>query len=382
MRDIQRSLFDREPELFKSQFSSYLWDNGFELHNRRYIGNKYKLTDWIFSILKKECHGTCFADIFAGTGVIGSVASRHFNKIILNDFLYSNYVIYKAFFAKGVWSKKKILSLVNDYNHIKANSLRESYFSKHFGGKYFSNDSAKMIGFIRQNIEENKSCLTEKEYYILLASLLYSADKIANTVGHYDAYFKNKLLRDNFCMRVIYPDLIKSLLIFREDANSLVKKIKADIMYVDPPYNSRQYSRFYHVLETLVKWDSPTLYGVALKPKCENMSDYCREGAKDRFSELIKDIRAKYIVVSYNNTYHSKSNSSKNKITLEEIKGILDKKGKTKMFEKHYRYFNTGSTDFSNHKEYLFVTKVTCSPYFKRSPITKITKRERLKKSE
>ena len=367
MMEIQRSFFDVAPE--RLRIPSRPWDNGFELHNRRYIGNKHKLTNWIFSILNKECRGASFADVFAGTGVIGAAASEYFHKIILNDFLYSNYVVYKAFFEKGTWNRKKLFALVSEYNGVKADSLRENYFSKHFGGKYFSNNSAKIIGFIRQNIEENKSRLTAKEYYILTASLLYSADKIANTVGHYDAYFKNRLLRDNFYMRIIYPFPANSFSVFKEDANVLVKKIKADIVYIDPPYNSRQYSRFYHVLETLVKWDSPDLYGEALKPKRENMSEYCREGAKRRFADLIKDITAKYTVVSYNNTYNSKSGSSQNKITLEEIKDILSEKGKTQVFEKNYRYFNAGNTNFSNHKEYLFVTETAAGKIFRRSPL-------------
>ncbi len=99
------------------------------------------------------------------------------------------------------------------------------------------------------------------------------------------------------------------------------------------------------------------MHGVALKPDPENMSDFCRVNAKDRFTELVRDIDAQYLVVSYNNTYNSKSNSSKNKITLQEIKNILQTKGKTKVFEKDYRHFNAGNTNFDNHKEYLFVTK-------------------------
>jgi adenine-specific DNA-methyltransferase len=200
--------------------------------------------------------------------------------------------------------------------------------------------------------------LTDKEYYILLASLLYSVDKVANTVGHFDAYFKKEVLDDNFIMKQIDTIPVKNVSIFREDANMFVKNMSADMVYIDPPYNSRQYSRFYHVLETLIKWDKPKLYGVALKPEPENMSDYCRNNAKHKFSELVKDIKAEYLVVSYNNTYDSKSNSSRNKITLEEIERILMKRGSAKIFEKDYRYFNAGSTNFKNHKEYLFVTKV------------------------
>jgi len=332
-------------------------ENHFQLQNRRYIGNKYKLIDWIFSILDKECSGQSFTDIFAGTGVVAAVASKHFDEIILNDFLFSNEVIYKAFFGNGDWNPKKINSIIKDYNNINGEDLEENYFSLNFGGKYFSKNSAKIIGFVRENIEENKENLTEREYNMLITSLLYSMDKIANTVGHYDAYFKKEFIEDNFFMRPIDPIEVKSVSIFREDANLLAKQVTTDIVYIDPPYNSRQYSRFYHVLETLTKWDKPKLHGVALKPEPENMSDYCRVSAKDKFAELVNDIDAKFLVVSYNNTYDSKSNSSQNKITLEEIKNILSKKGKTKVFEKEYRHFNAGNTNFNNHKEYLFVTK-------------------------
>ena len=333
-------------------------ENYFQLYNRRYIGSKQKLIEWIFSIFLKECEGTSFADIFAGTGVVSAVASKHFKKIILNDFLYSNYAIYKAFFGEGHWDKDKINNIIKNYNNINGEDLDDNYFSENFGGKYFSKNSAKIIGFIRENIKRNKNNLTEREYYMLLSSLLYSADKIANTVGHYDAYFKKEFVEDNFFMKPIDPINVKNVEIFRENANLLAKQIQADVVYIDPPYNSRQYSRFYHVLETLTKWGMPRLHGVALKPDPENMSDYCRSDAKSRFSELINDIKAKYLVVSYNNTYNSKSNSSQNKITLRDIKGILSRRGKTKVFEKNYRYFNTGNTDFNNHKEYLFVTKI------------------------
>ncbi len=330
--------------------------NHFQLHNRRYIGNKYKLIDWIFSILDKECKGKSFTDIFAGTGVVGAVASKHFDEVILNDFLHSNYAIYKAFFDKGNWSPEKISSAIKSYNNTNGEDLNDNYFSMNFGGKYFSTNSAKIIGFVRENIEENREKLTDREYNMLISSLLYSVDKIANTVGHYDAYFKKEAVNDNFFMRPIDPIEVKEVSIFREDANHLARKIQTDVAYIDPPYNSRQYSRFYHVLETLTKWDKPKLHGVALKPEPENMSDYCRVSAKDRFAELVNDIKARYLVVSYNNTYDSKSNSSQNKITLEQIKDILNKRGKTKIFEKDYRHFNAGNTDFNNHKEYLFVT--------------------------
>ena len=331
----------------------------FYLHNRRYIGNKYRLRDWIFTIITEECHfADSFADIFSGTGVISATASIYYKKVIVNDFLFSNFAIYKAFFDIGKWDSNKIESILNNYNHLNVDLLEDNYFSINFGDKYFSKNSSKLIGFVREDIERNKNNLTEKEYYILIASLLYSIDKVANTVGHYETFFKKNNFSNTFRLRPIRPIQTNNISIFREDSNLLAKKIEADITYIDPPYNSRQYSRFYHVLETLTKWDKPLLYGTALKPKEENMSDYCKVKARDKLAELVNDLKSKYLVVSYNNTYKSKSSSSKNKITLEEIEHILKAKGETKIFEKEYRHFNAGNTDFKNHKEYLFITKI------------------------
>ncbi|MDR1323460.1 MAG: DNA adenine methylase [Candidatus Margulisbacteria bacterium] len=330
-----------------------------QLQNRRYIGNKYKLVDWIFSIINKECEGYSFADIFAGTGVVSAEATKYFYNVVVNDFLYSNQVIYRAVFGNRYWDREKIIAILNQYNDLGADDLADNYFSRNFGGKYFSNDSAKIIGFIREHLEANKRKLTSREYYIILASLLYAVDRIANTVGHFDAYFKKKNIYDKFSLKLLESIESPHISIYQEEANCLVGQITADVVYIDPPYNSRQYSRFYHVLETLTKWDKPRLYGVALKPEPENMSEYCRVNAKVKFQELISNLKAKYIVVSYNNTYESKSNSSKNKILLKEIKQILQDKGSTKIFEREYKYFNAGNTCFDNHKEYLFVTKTT-----------------------
>ena len=138
----------------------------------------------------------------------------------------------------------------------------------------------------------------------------------------------------------------------------MVKKIAADIFYIDPPYNSRQYSRFYHLYENLVKWDKPELTGTAMKPAEENMSEYCSSRAVKAFEDLIMHLNTRFIAVSYNNTYKSKSSSSRNKITLEEINDILSKRGLTTIYEHSHQYFNAGKTNFENHKELLFLTHV------------------------
>ncbi len=334
--------------------------NTFRIESRRYIGSKAKLSEWIMYLINKEIKHkvNTFADIFAGTGSVAKASMKYFDEIIINDFLHSNNVIYKAFFENAEWNRKKLIEITEKFNSLEADLLQDNYFSINFGGKFYHHDTAKKIGHIRNEIENIKQELTEKEYNILLSSLIYTIDKIANTVGHFDAFRKRSIPESDFILKLIEPVKTKKVKIYKEDANDLVRKIKTDIAYIDPPYNSRQYSRFYHLYETLVKWNKPKLYGIALKPEPENVSEYCKTNAKNVFEDLIENVNAKYIIVSYNNTYKPKSNSSRNKISLEQIENILKKKGKTKIFENSYRFFNAGNTQFNNHKELLFITQV------------------------
>jgi len=331
----------------------------YNISNRRYTGSKYKLLDWLEQLILENCEGDVFFDVFAGTGTVSDRMNKYYKKVIMNDFLYSNEIIYKAFYKKERYRESVIKKYNNIFQSLDAKRLKPNYFSKNYGDKFFSEKDALIIGEIREQIEKDKDKLFNKEYNILIASLLYSMDKIANTVGHYEAYRKNITIEDKFAFNLINPvNLSCDIDIYREDANLLVRKVKADIAFIDPPYNSRQYSRFYHVLENTVKWDKPQLAGTALKPPVENMSDYCRSNADKVFEDLIMNIDVNYIVVTYNNTYNSKSSSSKNKITLEEINEILLKRGKTDVFEKNHQCFNAGKTDFDDHKEYVFITKV------------------------
>lgn len=328
----------------------------FKINNRRYTGSKFKLLTWIReSIDSKVKNFESFCDLFAGTGC---VVEKFIDKktLILNDFLYSNNIIYRAFYASNNFDEKKVISIFKKYTDLIEKKIPNNYFNENFGGKFFSNNDAKKIGFIREQINQENCKTVEKD--ILIASLLYSADKSANTVGHYDAFRKKIKINDKFKFKLIKPIKHNSKIkIFREDANDLVNKIDCDVCYVDPPYNSRQYSRFYHILENLTQWKKPKLFGEALKPEAENMSEYCKTKAPEKFKDLINNIKSNYIVVSYNNTYNSKSSSSKNKITLEQISNTLEKKGKTEIFKKDHNYFNAGKTDFKNHQEYLFITK-------------------------
>jgi adenine-specific DNA-methyltransferase len=335
--------------------SDSVFGSRYGIENRRYIGSKVRLLQNIFSVIPDELKNGHFLDIFGGTGVVSAQALRSFNKVTINDHLYSNEIIYKAFFGKGRFAENTLSNFVQEINSL--HSLESHYFAREFGNRYFSSHDAGMIGEIRDLLELQRSKLTEREYCILLASLIYSADRSARTVGHYEAFLRNAPIRNSFKFRLVQPIGGRHATIYRQDANALAKKISSDVTYIDPPYNSRQYSRFYHVLETLAKWTKPKLSGVARKPPTENSSDYCKRAAPIAFADLVSSLDTRLILVSYNNTYDSKSSSSQNKISLEFIQDTLKSRGRVKVKTIEIGHFNAGKSSLTDHREYIFTCK-------------------------
>ena len=335
----------------------------FSINNRRYIGSKARMIDSIDKVLKKEkIEYSSFLDLFGGTGIVGDHFNNQSTKVYVNDLLKSNYISYQAWFGNEKIDKKKLINYIEKYNNLK--DLNENYFSINFSDTYFSKFNCKKIGYIRENIENEyiNNNLNLRERAILITSLLYAMDKIANTVGHYDAYRKNGTLDKElelFMLDLKSNQNNKNNKIFNEDSNELVKNLKADVVYIDPPYNSRQYSDAYHLLENVATWEKQEVFGVAKKMKRNGIkSKYCSVSAPLAFKELIENIDAKYIIVSYNNMGTKGAGRSQAKISDDDIMSVLSKKGKVNVYETDFNQFNTGKTNIDNHKERLFVCKV------------------------
>ena len=128
----------------------------FDIWNRRYTGSKYKLSSWISELIAENCNGNSFCDIFAGTGIISYTMLDKMKKIYINDFLYSNEVIYKAFFDAAPYDKNLISEYCSRFQSLSADDIDENYISINFGGKFFSHSDAKLIGHIREVIESDK----------------------------------------------------------------------------------------------------------------------------------------------------------------------------------------------------------------------------------
>ena len=162
-----------------------------EINNRRFLGSKYRLLNFIEDTVNQNCKNVkSVVDVFAGTGVVGSLFLKNGKEVYFNDSLKSNYYSYKAFYENSKVDIKKIEKIINDYNMVEID--KENYFSQNFGDTYFSYKDCQKIGFIRDDIEDKfkQPIINEREKCILITSLIYSMDRVANTVGHYDAYRK------------------------------------------------------------------------------------------------------------------------------------------------------------------------------------------------
>jgi len=332
-----------------------------EIRSRRYLGNKFKLLGFIESIISENVgsYGS-FCDMFAGTGVVGEYFNKQDVKIISNDLLHSNFLILSSWLTsthKNI-DIDKIKIYISKFNML--SGKKPNYVSRTFGNKYFSRPNAIKIGLIRDLIDKDGG-LNALEKNILITSLIYALDRVANTCGHYDAYRKKM---DSFNELILKLPNIKfennsNNEVFKMDANSLIDHIKIDILYLDPPYNSRQYSDAYHVLENISEWKKPKVFGVAKKMDRSHIkSDYNLSTAKEAFKNLIDSANAKYILLSYNTTENKLNNRSNAKLPTEFIISVLKSKGTLKIYEKEFNQFTTGKTNLNKHKERIYFVKV------------------------
>lgn len=286
----------------------------------RYLGSKTKLLSSIEEvIMDNNLTGEVFLDLFAGTGCVGDYFKDRY-KIVSNDFLFYSYILnyaklknshvpefknFKSDNSKDIFEWLNSLSFIPDETYF----FYENYTPK--GGRmFFTEKNGIKIDGIRKTIEDLyiNRIISKNEYYYLLASMVESVTKISNTSGTYEAFFKfwDTRAEKDFELQpleinniTLYGDNI----ICNKDSNELVREIKGDIAYIDPPYTVTQYISAYHILETLVKYDNPCIKGIGGKrERAGKNSLYAQKSkAKQKFEDLLRQVQCKHILISYSN---------------------------------------------------------------------------------
>ena len=338
-----------------------------------YIGSKHSLIEFLEESINKIVGNRkgVFCDLFAGTGAVGTHFKKKGYKVIANDIQYYSYVLNRHY----VGNHKELLfdRLSDDVPDLEKTTIKSKagivceylndlegvdgfIYSNYCPGgtkgeerrMYFSDENGRRADVIRKTIEkwkEEKS-VSDDEYYFLLASLIESIDKYANTASVYGAFLK-KIKKSAQRSMVFEP--AKHFInnneheVFNEDINDLIGRIEGDILYLDPPYNQRQYASNYHVLETIAKYDNPEVRGkTGLRDYSEQKSAYCsRSQVKEAFSDLINKAKVKYIFLSYNN---------EGLMTPEDVREIMSDRGEYGFFTKEYNRFKADKSENRNYK--------------------------------
>lgn len=313
----------------------------------RYIGSKKTLLHDIDNLLKEHTDGTeeTFLDLFAGTNVVGSYFKDRYT-IISNDLLYFSYVNAKSTIENNkkltFTGLKKInvsdpFEYLNDDQNIKpVNHYYENAYTPTGNAMYLTADNGQRIDFIRDSIDKwkKKGLLTNMEYYYLVSSLIQAIPFVSNITGTYGAYLKKwdkRSLNDLKIKPLTVINNGRNNKSFNEDSNELIKKVTADITYIDTPYNTRQYASNYHLLENIARNNKPELKGKTSifdwKPL---RSDYSmKKRALTAMEDLIKNLDSKHVVLSYSN---------EGIISEQELVDIINKYSNVPAEVKHINY--------------------------------------------
>lgn len=316
-----------------------------------YIGSKNKLFPFIHStisqVVDKELSQITFCDLFAGTGIVGRNFKSQVHKVIANDVEYYSYVLNKNYIDNTAFFEYKTLLQTLQNLPLKKGFIFEEYAQGGRAGRsYFTSENGQKIDAIRSQVENwfQAAEISENQYYFLLATLLESADKVANTASVYGAYLKH-IKKAASKPLVLQPALFEETTtrhqVHQQDSNHLIKHLEGDVLYLDPPYNARQYGANYHLLTTIAKYDTFVPRGkTGLRDYFK--SDYCKKGVVlQSFEELVKQAKFNYLFLSYNN---------EGLMSQKEVEHIMKKYGRYAVATKKYQRFKADKTENRNHK--------------------------------
>jgi adenine-specific DNA-methyltransferase len=343
-----------------------------KIYRLNYIGSKFQLLDWIITNIQEKTGWTSFedktiGDLFSGTGIVSYYFRKYKAKVISNDSeLYSSIITYAFTCCRYTDTCKTLIEdLQKEIQENKHLNLI-GFITKHYSPydtcerKFFTIENAKRIDYIRKRLEDIQKSITIEEYNFILASLLISADAVSNVPAVYGCFlksFKQKAMKHliltpihNYRVSAVEGSKTFHLNVLNKD---FLGSFECNLVYLDPPYNERQYSKNYFPLNMIAKSPELLLTEEPLKGKTGIPSDcfispFCKKGdiSRNAFDLLFRELKTKWIFLSYN----SESIVSKN--TMIEL---MKKYGSVSVVERDYKRFK--SFEYNKDieiKEYLF----------------------------
>jgi adenine-specific DNA-methyltransferase len=329
----------------------------------RYLGNKESILKEISDLLEAKGllkEGFTFFDAFCGSGSVADYFKSYYD-IIINDNL-----TWSVKYAKGrVCAPMCTFDILgfDPFEYLNSNeNMLQGFMYKNYAPTdstrmYFTPENAGRIDYFRKQIEEwkNDNLLLEEEYCYLLACLIESVSDVSNTAGVYGAFLKkwdSRATKKIMFNKVDFqPEKYKSIRTYNAKIEDIIEEVECDILYLDPPYTQNQYGTQYHLLETLVLDDNPSISKVTGSRSTAPMrSDWSKEyKANILFDRVLAKTKAKYIILSYNNDGF---------MSKKYIEAAMKRYGKPETFVckkiEYKKYKNWKSQNQDKHFEYLF----------------------------
>jgi adenine-specific DNA-methyltransferase len=331
-----------------------------------FLGHKKNLLPFLLTTIQRQVGPGPYsvADIFSGSAAVSAGFKKAGYAVTSNDNL-----VWCSMFARAVLFNNKepaftgiedevrsapaylftptrydyVLAYLNNLEPVEGFMYRNySPASKNYGPyerMYFTERNAGHIDAVRAKIREWQERLTCGEHALLLSDLVRAANAVSNIAGTYGCYLKHWKERACQPLRLRPSSIVggtQAHQVHTEDANQLARRIKCSIIYADPPYTKRQYSAYYHVLETIAVGDEPDILGsTGLRPWQGQSSDYCyKKKAPSALVDLVSNVECAHFFLSYNED---------GQIPHKTIMDILSGFGKVTTFEAPYRRYKSSN---------------------------------------
>lgn len=348
-----------------------------------YLGNKRSLRNFIEKALlqiKADLNQKSLksADLFSGSGVVSRLLKSHSHFILANDLELYSKITNECYIAnRSEIDTSRLLEIYHFLKNSITQNMQKGFISELYSPKndekitkddraFYTNYNAAYIDTARILIEEIPSDLQK----FFIAPLLYLASVHSNTGGVFKGFYKNKegigqfggegrhaLGRIEKKIELLFPVFSEFSVPFevrQTDANALAKDMdEFDLVYLDPPYNAHPYGSNYFMLNLIASYERPKkISKISGIDQGWNKSVYNKKSdAAEAFFDLIENIKAKYIVISFN---------SEGFISKDEFIKNLEKFGSLDIMEEDYNAYRA-SRNLQNRniyvKEYLYILR-------------------------
>lgn len=343
----------------------------------RYIGNKENVVEIIYQIMQQRgIAGQSFFDAFSGAGSVAKFFKRLNYQIFSCDLMHYSYVLQRAYVANNHMPTfehllphidvnaqdlfasplQNVLAYLNKLPEVKGfiyqNYTPEGSRNLAQPRMYYTGENGAFIDKVRQQIQtwREQNLISEDEFFILCAALVETVPFYANISGVYAAFHKKW---DGRALKPMYlrePEIIVNQhenFCFQANTCDILPQIQADIFYLDPPYNQRQYAPNYHLLETIARYDNPEIKGVSgMRDYSQQKSRFCNaQTALEDLEHIAKNGKYRYLLLSYN---------SEGIIPQGAILEVLKPYGTmVEMVGFEYLRFKSNNNGDSKHKKYV-----------------------------